>query len=224
MPDRELNLVGPEDMVVDDNASINIRYHEIAKEFVNNGCNAAKAYEVVTGASQRTSQRGALRLFKKPFFIELVRAYLQGEESSPKTKDWAIKIWTDMVNSNVLDYIDDDGEFLSVAELRKLPVYVQRSIKSLNIHTEEEEVKVDGKTLIEDGRPVMKISQHVKIELIDKQKALNDLAKAEKWIETHMNIKISAPISADQLIKAQMDRQRKLQVDRTIDGKSERVK
>lgn len=223
MAKRKLNLVGPAHIVVHKNPGINTRYHEIAKEFVNNGFNRSAAYATVAKTNSNAARQGAKKLFEKPFFIELVNAYLQGEEEAPKQKDWAIKTWTDMVNSNVLDYIDDDGDFLSVPELRKLPLYVQRSIKKIEIETSEEEVSINGKIIMDDGKPLMTKIQRVKIELVDKQKALNDLAKAEKWIETHMNINIKAPVSADQLIKAQMDRQRKLSVNRAIEGESERV-
>jgi hypothetical protein len=212
MEGRELNLVGPEHMIAHSNPSLNLKYHEIAKEFVNNGMNKTAAYKKVTKCKQKNATNMAYVLFNKPFFIDLVRAYLQGEEESPKTKDWAIKVWTNMVNSNVLDYIDDDFGILTVKELKELPVYVQRSIKKLEVET----------TTDDDGREVRKI----KIELVDKQKALNDLAKAEKWIETHMNITVKAPVSAEQLIEAQMKRAARLRVedDRTIDGTSERVK
>jgi len=211
---RALNLDGDAaEMVVDKNPARNIRYHEIAKEFVTNGFKQSKAYAAVTGASITSCSGNAAKLFKKPFMTDLVRAYLVGDHDAPRTKDWAVKVWTEMVQCNVLDYIDDDGEFLSVAELKTLPLYVQRSIKTLKVKTVEAIVKVKGVTILDDnGRPTIITKQHVVIELIDKQRALADLAKAEKWIETHMNITLTAPVGADLLIAAQQKRVDKLRV------------
>lgn len=207
---RSLNLDGPAtQMVVDPLPSRNIKYHEIAKEFVNNGCRQTLAYATVTGNPVLTCSTQATWLFRKPFMIDLIRAYIVGDHEVPRTKDWAIKKWTQMVECNVLNYFADDGECLSIKDLRELPDYAQQAIKKIKVTTE-----TDPDTGLS--------TQRVELELVDKQKALVDLARAEKWIETHMNINITSPISAEVLIEAQMRRQKKLEL-RTIEGKSEKV-
>lgn len=206
---RTLNLDGPAtQMVVDKNPARNIKYHEIAKEFVNNGCRQTLAYARVTGNPVSKCGTQATRLFRKPFMVDLIRAYIAGDHEVPRTKDWAIKKWTQMVESNVLNYIDDTGEFLSIKELRELPDYAQQAIKKIKVTTEVD--KDSGNSI-----------QKVEIELVDKQKALADLARAEKWIETHMNVSITAPVSAEMLIDAQIKRQKRLE-GRVIDSTSER--
>jgi hypothetical protein len=194
-------------MVVDSNAARNIRYHEIAKQFVNNGCRQTLAYATVTGNSVRKCGTQATRLFRKPFMIDLIRAYISGDHEVPRTKDWAIRKWTQMVESNVLNYLEDDGTWLSIKDLRTLPDYAQQAIKKIKVTTE-----VDKDT----GNSI----QRVELELVDKQKALADLARAEKWIETHMNITLKAPVSAEHLINAQIKRQKRLE-ERTIEGQLE---
>ena len=46
------------------------------------------------------------------------------------------------------------------------------------------------------------------------------MARAEKWIETHMNVNITAPVSAESLINAQIKRQKRLQKN-VIEGTAE---
>jgi hypothetical protein len=195
-------------MVVDDNPARNIKYHEIAKEYVNNGFRQTAAYAAITGNKVTKCGTQATRLFRKPFMTDLIRAYIQGDHEVPRTKDWAIKKWTQMVESNVLNYIDDTGEFLSIKELRELPDYAQQAIKKIKVTTEVD--KDSGNSI-----------QRVEIELVDKQKALSDLARAEKWIETHMNVTVRTPVSAEMLIEAQIKRQKRLE-GRVIDSTSER--
>jgi len=222
---RSLNMDGDAaDMVVDKNATLNFKYHELAKEFVNNGCRPNQAYAVIYGVSASKCYLQAKKIFNKPFMIDLIRAYFVGDHEEPPTKEWAVTEWRKQVECNVLDYIDNDGAFLSVAELRELPRYAQRAIKSINIHTSEVVVKLGKKTVLdEDGKPMLRRVQNVSIKLIDKQKALADLAKAEKWIDMHMNINVTAPISADQLIEAQMRRQKMLMNENVIEGQAERI-
>jgi len=208
-------------MVVDKNPARNIRYHEIAKQFVNNGCRQTLAYATVVGRPVGKCGTMATRLFRKPFMVDLIRAYIVGDHEVPRTKDWAIKKWTQMVETNVLNYINDDGDYLSIAELRELPDYAQQAIKKITVTTNREPILVKGQMVIVDGKPMMEGTQKIDIELVDKQKALADLARAEKWIETHMNVTLTAPVSAEHLIDAQIKRQKKLEA-RTIEGTVER--
>ena len=218
---RTLNMDGPaSQMVVSDNAARNIKYHEIAKEFVNNGCRQTLAYATVVGKTVPSCSNQASRLFRKPFMVDLIRAYIAGDHEVPRTKDWAIKKWTEMVQTNVLNYVNDDGEYLSIAELRELPASAQEAIKKLTVTTKEVPMKVKGEVVEVGGVPLMTMVQKVEIELIDKQKALADLARAEKWIETHMNVNITAPVSAESLINAQIKRQKRLQKN-VIEGTAE---
>jgi hypothetical protein len=221
---RSLNLDGPaSEIVVDDNVGRNFKYHEIAKEFINNGCRQTLAYCTVTGTNIKTSGKNATRLFRKPFMTQLIRAYMLGDHDAPRTKDWAIKKWTEMVETNVLNFVNDDGEFLSVSELKELPDYVQEQIKKIKVKNVREPLMKHGeKVLDENDKPIYVHTQYVEIELYDKMKALADLARAEKWIENHMNVNVTTPVSAEMLIEAQIARQKRLE-GKTIDGESERV-
>lgn len=215
---RALNLDGPaSQLVVDKNPARNIKYHEIAKEFVNNGCRQTLAYATVTGNNPRTCGTQATRLFRKPFMTELIRGYITGDHEAPRTKEWALKKWQEMVEANVLNYLTDEGDWLTVAELRELPKAEQQAIKKIKVRTIEEPVMLNGEMIMDNGKPIMTTTQKVEIELYDRQKALSDMARAEKWIETHMNVSISAPVGADLLINAQVERQKRLE-GRVIEG------
>jgi len=214
------NTIASIKVVVSKDPIQNIKIHEVARAFVN-GMGRREAYQsVYKGVKNTSAQTLATRLFKKPFMIDLIKRYYLGETNTkekPLTKDYAIKVWRHMVECNVLDYMDDDGKCLSVKELKKLHKYVQLSIKKIDIKTEEKKVMLRGKPVLDDdGKPMTELHQHVSIELIDKQRALSDLARAEQWIQTHIDVNVTVPVSADILIAAANKRAKKLRVDDNV--------
>ena len=207
---------------------INDKYHRVALAFINNGCRQTLAYKTVFNCSMDAARQGAYRLFKKPKMIEAIRLYMAGVKNPKLTKEWALKTWQQMIETNVLDYMDDDGRYLTVKELRELPLYVQRAIKKIDVHTRNTDKEN------EDGTTTTTTTQRVSIELVDKQKALSDMARAEKWIETHMTINNNQNIiTADSLIEAAQRREAMLkhkkiddpaQIERRpIEGEAERM-
>ncbi len=221
-----VNTIFALDIVVDDDPIRNVKIHEIARAFVG-GKNRTEAYLVAYPTStKRNAQKPASRLFKEPFMVDLVRRYYLGEsaEEAPLTREGAIKIWTKMVETNVLDYMAEEGGMLTVKELKSLDPYIQRAIKKIDVTTEEHEMVDSAGVVIlgDNGEPLMVQKQRVKIELVDKQRALFDLARAEKWIESH-DITLQTPISAEILIEAAMRRAETLRGKPIIEGTVEQL-
>jgi hypothetical protein len=222
---RSINTIAALDVVVDKNPVRNLKFHEIARAFVG-GANQTESYLLGYPNSKRTTARSAAqKLFRKTFMVELVRAYYLGvDDDVPLTKEGATKIWRKMVETNVLDYMDDEGNTLTVKELRKLDIYVQRSIKKITIKNVKELVTIGGKPLLDDdGERIILVHQHVKIELVDKQRALLDLARAEKWIETHSEGGVNIYVDADTLIQAAQKQEKALKHKPIIEGQLEQL-
>jgi hypothetical protein len=200
-------------------AAEDVRLHELAREFINNGVRQTKAYAAVYGKTISQSRAPASKIFNSTWMRALILDLLQGTDGnlSELPKEYAIQRFIHQIESNVLDYVDDDGQCLSVHELRKLPAYVQQHIKKLDVHTWDEPLEKPN------GDIVMIRHQKVHLELIDKQKALEHLAKVMRWIEPKGDTNFF--LGADVMIAAQK-RVKKLRRDRdgtTLEGKAERV-
>ena len=80
----------------------------------------------------------------------------------------ANRILWDQINANLLDVFDDNGSVLSLKDLKKLPEGVQRCIKK--IKSTQPRKRGKGTEVIE-------------VEFYDKQRALEILARMERWFE-----------------------------------------
>jgi hypothetical protein len=165
-------------------AAKDIKLHELAREFISNGFNQAKAYAAVYGITIRKASHPASRIFNsiwmKAIIHDMVRG-VDGEMAEPE-KEYLLEKLMKQIESNVLDYIDDEGAFLNVQELKALPKFCQQIIKKLEVstwHVPVMEVLHEG----DDPVEVAQIRhQKVHLELYDKHKALELLAKAMRWI------------------------------------------
>jgi len=184
------------------NPEKDIKYHELAREFINNGFNQTKAYASVFGKTISQSRHTASNLFNSVWMRALIHDMVRGTdgEIADVEKEFLIGKLMKQIESNVLDYIDDDGQFLNVKEIKSLPTFVQELIKKLDVHTWHIPVMEDG----DDGLPVEVAQirhQKVHIELYDKQKAMELLAKAMRWIAGD-NETNNFYLGAEQMIEA----------------------
>jgi hypothetical protein len=203
-----------------------MRYHELAREFINNGFRQGKAYAAVYGTSLKSASDRASTIFNSLWMRKLIWEVLCGVDGEPLNdldKGYAIEKLLQQIETNILDYIADDGRWLNVRELKGLPVFAQQQIKKLNITNKITPLFVtDG-----DGNRVQEgeqHEQHVQIELWDKQKAIELLAKAMKWISTaEVDVNVNM-IGADAMIAAdkRINKLRRTE-SATIEGKAERV-
>ena len=200
-------------------AKKDMEYHELAREFISNGMRQTPAYAAVYGVDLKQARVMASKIFNSTWMRSLIRDMLMGEDGEPAeiSKEYALKIWMRQIESNVLDYVDDEGQWLNVKELKSLPDFAQQHIKKLNVHTWEEPVD-DG-----NGGERMVRHQRVQIELIDKQRALEQMAKAMRWIETKGDVNLTV-VSSDVMIEAQkrIEKLRK-ENEQAIEGTAARV-
>lgn len=153
----------------------------IANEFLRNGLKIKEAYESVTKLKYTPAKFNALIQGHDQMFLREIDSALANAEVE-KNKVLGI-LWV-QATSVVFDFMDDDGNFLSIAELKKLPREVQALVEEVEMRNTFEPVKGDdGKTLKdEEGRPYMRPVSRVKLKLTSKQAALNAIAQIGKLV------------------------------------------
>lgn len=154
----------------------------IAQEYVRNGMNLRQAIATVTGSQSKKAGNGILTLMgdaTDTFVDELSKLI----DKSDVNRDHALSVLWAMVNTSILDFIDDHGHVLPVAELRKLPRVMQIMLSKISVSTKQTPVKENGKVLKDDnGSPYLATEQRVHIELPEKMVALNQLAQIMRWV------------------------------------------
>lgn len=222
--DRMILKATPFQRKLSGDAAEDMRRHEVAREFINNGMDHVKAYRAIYGNSKGAAGR-ATAMFNSHWMRHMVLQMLQGTDTQEEIpKEYAVDKLIGMIETNVLDYMTDEGLYLNVQELKALPRFAQEQIKKLEIRTTSRHRPVldnEGKSVKdENGQVVTRevVDQHVKIELWDKQKAIESLAKVQKWIEDKGDINL---YMGDIMIEAEQ------RVDRmkegAIEGTAERV-
>lgn len=159
-----------------------IRARMLAREYVRNGMNLHQAYKTVTGYkdARPITLKDACRGHVDDFVDELKTLV----EASKVDQTAALNFLWEMIHTSILDYFDDNGQVLPIRELKKLPRIMQQIIEKVEVKSVQSEVHDEkGNTLFDDnGRPYLKTSQYVKIELPPKLIALDQLAKIMKWV------------------------------------------
>jgi hypothetical protein len=205
------------------------RYNELAREFVNNGFCQTRAYAAVFGKSIKNSRGNSSRIFNSSWMRSKIREItlgVDGEGVDDLPKEYLIERLMQMIDANILDYMDDDGKGLNIVELKALPSWTQLIIKRLNVVTTTVPVAVKdeaGNVIMDaDGQPahVEVTNQSISIELYDKLKAMEIMAKAMKWITSDTTNTFNF-IGADTMVQAEA---RVTKYGRKeIEGKAERV-
>lgn len=206
-----------------------IKYNELAREFVLNGLDRARAYAAVYGVALEKAHGPASRIFNSSWMLAKVNEYLlgkDGEFTESLDREYVVRQLMYMIENNILDYIADDGTYLSVKELKGLPEWAQKQIKNLSIDTTTLPVAMkdeDGQIVRDNnGEPVyVEVkNQRVHIELYDKHKAIDHLAKIMRWIQNTVDVNLNM-ITPDTMLRAE-GRVKELRRD-DIEGKAERV-
>ena len=184
------------------------KYHELAREFVNNGLRGTRAYAAVFGVPIQTANKNARKIFNSTWMRAKIRDMMVGSDGDydDLPKEYLIERYMQMVDNNILDYIAGDGTWLNVRELKALPEWVQQQIKKLYIRNETLPVAVKDEqghhVLNGDGDPayIEVRRQQVTIELYDRQEAMKELAKVMQWVTSNLDINIE--ITADIMVAA----------------------
>lgn len=157
----------------------------MAQEYVRNGMNYARAVASV-GIKNPQSQNSINYLnpaVQESFFDELANLV----RTSDVDRDRALQILWTMVNTSLLDFVDNNGDFLPVAELKKLPRLLQLCLTKIKVERREEPIfegtgKKRHMLLDENGRPYLRRIEYVHIEIPERMAAINQLAQLMKWV------------------------------------------
>ena len=189
-------------------AAMDIKYHELAREFISNGFKQSKAFAAVFGRGLQEVNKEAHKAFNSAWMRSLILEMLRGTDGEVEDlpKEYLLEKLTKQIESNILDYVDNDGAFLNVTELKALPLFTQQIIKKLQVHTWHEPMmeRDEEGDMVQVGEVR---HQRVQLELYDKQKALELLARAQEWIagkadETNIYLGADVMIAANKRVEA----------------------
>jgi len=150
------------------------KYTEVAQHYLSNGHNAAEAYATVyPKASRATCYTEAWRVLRHPQisqFLDSIHKKVSRRADSAKIAAEAImRDWYNHAQANVVDYFEsDDNGQLMITDVTKLPVEVQRRLRSVDLTVKE---------IVTDSGDTIRTTV-IKLKTVDPQKALDSLAKS----------------------------------------------
>lgn len=153
----------------------------VANEYLRNGLNLKQAYEDVTKKRYSPARFNAM-LSKDTAFLDEVNLALT---SADIEKNKVLGMLWAMASISPLDYMDNDGITLSVAELKKLPREMQAMLEEVTVINEQEVIKdANGKVLTdENGKPYLRVIQKVFVKIVKSKKdALAIIAQIGKMV------------------------------------------
>lgn len=155
----------------------------LAQEYVRNGMNMADAIERTFRGRinrQKTNFSNLQVETRNAFFDELSKLVA----NSDVDRERALSILWTMVNTSLLDFMDDHGRFLPVKELKKLPRLMQLCLSKIKIERHTHALKDrKGNPILDDmGRPFVETEEYVHIEMPERMAAINQLAQLMKWV------------------------------------------
>lgn len=155
----------------------------IAQEYVRNGMDFVDAYNTVCHTRYVKNSMTVYRLLGKSTdtFIEELNRLL---DKADIDRDKALGILWAMVNTSILDFLDEHGNMLPVKELKKLPRVMQVILSEIEVHTKQMIANgPDGKPMLNDmGVPYTLTVSHVKIKVPEKLAAMRQLAEIMRWV------------------------------------------
>lgn len=156
-----------------------VRARLLAQEYVRNGQKLGAAMATI-GIRSTDGSIGRLAVWQQDiFFDELQRLIARSDIE----RDRALQIMWTMVNTSILDFIDENGRMMEIKELKRLPRLVQLVISKIKIKRIQQEIKdKDGHLVLDDhGSPYLKTTEIVELEVPERLAAMNQLAQLMKW-------------------------------------------
>lgn len=157
-----------------------IRARLIAQAYIRNGMQMLPAVREVVGPHVKDARRVLNGVYGE--FIDELNVLMKNARID---KEQALSILWSIIHTSLLDYFDESGRFMSMAELKKLPRVMQLVIETVKVQTVEKAVMVKGKpALDEQGNIVRDRKTMVEVSLPPKLKAIEKLAEIMKWTST----------------------------------------
>ena len=208
-----------------------IKWDNAARLLVEYNFNETKAYKESHKSTQAQAENNASEFFKQPDVIRLVKRAAFGdvdpEEMEKQGRDWAINIWQEWVNITPLDFFDDDGKVLPIKTIKRLPILYRRALKDIKVSRRTTPVSFQGEPVMdENGAQLEVVQEDVTIVLVNKEKAMEDIAKCMKWIQNHttnLDMKVSFEFVREGMAKADSRAAAAMLSKEAIDGEFEEV-
>lgn len=158
-----------------------IRARLIAQEYIRNGMNLGAAYTQVTKMKAGNKSLDQMTGGHTDEFVDEIRTMVDGARIDQQAV--LNNLWT-LIESSIFDFFDDDGNVLSIKEIKRMPRVYQQLIEQIEVKSAQHQVFDEkGKPLLDDnGNPYLRSVQDVKIKLPPKLLAVDLLAKIMKWI------------------------------------------
>lgn len=162
------------------NISKPVQARLIAQEYVRNGMDLNKAFQTVTHKPPKNRPISRL-VGDMDQFIDELRLCLNRADIN---KERALTFLWSIIQSSILDFFDDTGRMLPVAEMKKLPRVLQQLIHKIDVRTVEFVLTDKDKNPILDdlGRVQKGMKQEVTIEMPHKLEAIKQLAQIMRWV------------------------------------------
>lgn len=152
----------------------------MAQIYLQNGLDIGKAYEAATGLKWRHGMTVATLLGDEfPTWLEEINKALDAQDV---TKDMAVALLWTMLTVSPLDFMDDEGIPMTIAELKKLPPVLRSTIEEISVVTDYEPIVENGVIKTDKGVVLLRPVQRTKIKLKWAPSAMSDLSKIMKWI------------------------------------------
>lgn len=179
----------------------------LAQEFVRNGFNLAAAYRTALNRQPTWRKNGTVKApHEMDEFVDELSIIMK-DARIDKTE--VLNILWSMIHASVLDFFDEHGNVLSMAELKQLPRVMQILIHKIKVHRTESPVRdKDGNVMLDDmGKPHLAYTTRVEVEVPEKLVAIRQLAEIMRWVGPSVTINANVNIG---ILMAEMDDKRKL--------------
>ena len=151
----------------------------LAQAYLRNGCDLVAAWREIDPDIARATIRWRAIPDLDAFSAEISNCLqVAGIE---RAQALAI-LWT-VVQASVLDFLDDAGHVLPIAELRKLPRILHSALSEVKVVIDPEPLRDGAGEIIcdEQGNPKVVEKATVHVRLLDKLAAMKQLAEIMRW-------------------------------------------
>lgn len=164
----------------------------LGQAYLRTGCDLKAAFREVFPEGAESTFRWE-KIPDLDAFTEEIAATLNASEV---TQAAAMNVLWTVVQSSVLDFLDDNGRVLPIDQLRKLPRVMHTVLSEIKVTVQQTPVRdASGEPMLDDmGKPYQSEKSFVHIKLLDKLVAVRQLAEIMKLVgpssvvHTHLNI------------------------------------
>lgn len=151
----------------------------IAQEYLRNGLNFEVAYLKLRGRRPRAKDKVAVMAM--PEFEEEIARCLGTVDIE---REQVLRLLWVQASMSPLDFMNDEGKSLTIAQMKKLPRELQAMIEVVNVNTVMVQARDGNGNLVsdDDGVPLMVPETKVSIRVADKARALKTIAEIGKMI------------------------------------------